>query len=313
MNIVHWKYAVEVEKTRSISKAAENLFMGQPNLSRAIRELEESLGITIFKRTPKGIEVTPEGEEFLQYAKKILRQIDEVEQLYAGGKNETQHFSVSVPRAGYISCAFAEFAKHIDMSRPAEIFYKETNTSRAINNVLNADYQMGIIRYQKVFQPYFDAMLQDKGLDSRLIWEFSYVAAVSEHSPLAKKESFSLAELAGYIEIAHADPYVPSLPLVDVKKAELSEHVNKRIYVFERGSQMDLLSTVPNTFMWVSPVPEEVRRLYGIVERQSPENKKIYRDVLITRKGYRLSELDRAFLENVNKIIARLQGFSSNR
>ena len=313
MNIVHWKYAVEVEKTRSIIKAAENLFMGQPNLSRAIRELEESLGITIFKRTPKGIEVTPEGEEFLQYAKKILRQIDEVEQLYAGGKNETQHFSVSVPRAGYISCAFAEFAKHIDMSRPAEIFYKETNTSRAINNVLNADYQMGIIRYQKVFQPYFDAMLQDKGLDSRLIWEFSYVAAVSEHSPLAKKESFSLAELAGYIEIAHADPYVPSLPLVDVKKAELSEHVNKRIYVFERGSQMDLLSTVPNTFMWVSPVPEEVRRLYGIVERQSPENKKIYRDVLITRKGYRLSELDRAFLENVNKIIARLQGFSSNR
>ena len=313
MNIVHLKYAVEVEKSRSISKAAANLFMGQPNLSRAIKELEESLGITIFKRTPKGIEVTPEGEEFLQYAKKILRQIDEVEKLYAGGKNETQHFSVSVPRAGYISCAFAEFAKHIDMSHPAEIFYKETNTSRAINNVLNADYRMGIIRYQKVFEPYFDAMLHDKGLDSRLIWEFSYVAAVSENSPLAKKESFSLSELSDYIEIAHADPYVPSLPLVDVKKAELSEHVNKRIYVFERGSQMDLLSNVPNTFMWVSPVPQEVRRLYGIVERQSPENKKIYRDVLITRKGYHLSELDQAFLDNVNKIIAQLQGFSCNR
>ncbi len=306
MNIVHMKYAVEVEKTRSISKAAENLFMGQPNLSRAIKELEESLGITIFKRTPKGMEVTPDGEEFLQYARKILRQIEEVEQIYAGGKIDKQQFSISVPRAGYISCAFAEFAKHIDMSRPAEIFYKETNTSRAINNILNADYQLGIIRYQKVFEPYFEAMLRDKGLESRLVWEFSYVAAMSEKSPLAQKESFSLSELSDYIEIAHADPYVPSLPLVDVKKAELSEHVDKRIFVFERGSQMDLLSTVPRTFMWVSPVPEYVRRLYGIVERQSPENKKVYRDVLIYRKGYHLTELDQAFLDNVDKIIAQL-------
>lgn len=306
VNILHLKYAVEVGKTRSISKAAENLFMGQPNLSRAIKELEESLGIDIFKRTSKGIDITPEGEEFLQYAKNILRQIDEVEQMYKGENAVKQKFSISVPRAGYISCAFAEFAKNIDMARPAEIFYKETNTSRAIKNILTSDYKLGIIRYQKVFEPYFEALLRDKGLEGKLVWEFSYVAAMSEKNPLAKKEFFSLNELSDYIEIAHADPYVPSLPLVDVKKAELSESVNKRIYVFERGSQLDLLSTVPSTFMWVSPVPEHIKKLYGIVERQSPENKKIYRDVLIYRKGYTLTPLDNAFMDNVYKIINNL-------
>ena len=67
MNIVHLKYAVEIARTKSISKAAENLYMAQPNLSRAVKELEEALGITIFKRTSKGITVTPEGEEFLRY------------------------------------------------------------------------------------------------------------------------------------------------------------------------------------------------------------------------------------------------------
>lgn len=307
MNIMHLKYALEVEKTRSISKAAENLFMGQPNLSRAIRELEESLGITIFKRTPKGIDLTPEGEEFLQYAKEIQRRIDEVEQLYRGGRPVKQQFSVSVPRAGYISCAFARFASSIDRTRPAEIFYKETNTARAVNNILNSDYKLGIIRYQTVFEPYFTAMLRDKGLEGLLIWEFSYVAAVSKNSPLARKESFHLSELSDYIEIAHADPYVPSLPLVDVKKAELSEHVDKRIFVFERGSQMELLSGVPNTFMWVSPVPEQMRALHGIVERQSPENKKRYKDVLIYRKGYRLSDLDNAFLDNVRAVVDELK------
>ena len=114
MNILHLKYAVEVEKTRSINRAAENLFMAQPNLSRAIRELEESLGITIFHRTSKGISVTPQGEEFLQYAKKILSQIDEVEALYKNARTGKQSFSISVPRASYISAAFTEFSKKID-------------------------------------------------------------------------------------------------------------------------------------------------------------------------------------------------------
>ena len=62
MNLLHLKYAVEVAKTRSINKAAENLYMNQPNLSRAIKELEESLGVMLFKRTSRGIQITPEGE-----------------------------------------------------------------------------------------------------------------------------------------------------------------------------------------------------------------------------------------------------------
>lgn len=64
MNIAHLKYAVEVEKTASITKAAENLFMGQPNLSRGIKELEETLGVKIFKRTSKGIVPTPQERSF---------------------------------------------------------------------------------------------------------------------------------------------------------------------------------------------------------------------------------------------------------
>ena len=98
MNILHLKYAVEISKTKSISRAAQNLYMGQPNLSRAIKELEESLGITIFRRTSKGITVTPEGEEFLQYAKPIISQVDAIEELYRNGKTGKQYFSVCAPR-----------------------------------------------------------------------------------------------------------------------------------------------------------------------------------------------------------------------
>lgn len=299
MNVMHMKYAVEIANTKSISKAAENLYMGQPNLSRAIKELEESLGITIFKRTTKGISVTPEGEEFLQYAKRIISQVEEVEEIYRNGKSKKQRFSVCVPRASYISDAFAEFAKNIDTSVSAEIFYKETNSMRTINNIVKEDYNLGIIRYQSSFDKYFTSMFNEKKLMHETITEFSYVLLMSKSHPLADKEKIELKDLADYIEISHADPYVPSLPLIDVKKAELSESVDKHIFVFERGSQFVLLEKVPTTFMWVSPIPDELLEKYSLVQKKCIGNTKLYKDVLIYRKGYKLTELDDAFITEV--------------
>lgn len=85
MNLQHLKYAVEVEKTGSITQAAENLYMGQPNLSKAIKELEGTLGVILFKRTSKGVLPTAQGKEFLRYAKSILDQVERMEELYRSG------------------------------------------------------------------------------------------------------------------------------------------------------------------------------------------------------------------------------------
>lgn len=275
--------------------------MGQPNLSRAIKELEDSLGVTIFKRTSKGISPTPNGEEFLLYAKKILSQVDEVEAMFKNNRNDKQTFSISVPRASYIASAFTEFSKSIDMKRQAEIYYKETNSMRAITNLLQADYRLGIIRYQNTFEQYFKTMLHEKDIASELLYEFTYTAIMSKNHPLAGKQLIEFSDLSSCIEIAHADPYVPSLPLIDVKKAELSEFVDKRIFVFERGSQFDLLTNVPNTFMWVSPIPKRMLEQFGLVELNCAANTRKYRDVLIYRKGYHFTDLDQRFIDEVKR------------
>ena len=89
------KYAVEVAKCGSINKAAEILLMNQPNLSRAIKELEASLGVEIFSRSAKGMVVTPEGETFLRYATSILKQVDEVEGLFKKSTTDKKKFSLS--------------------------------------------------------------------------------------------------------------------------------------------------------------------------------------------------------------------------
>lgn len=295
MNILHMKYALEVAKQGSLSKASNTLLIAVPNISRSIKELENDLGITIFERTAQGMSLTPDGEEFIGYAKGILSQIEQVEQLYREGPEKKQRFSISVPRACYISDAFSEFSKSLSKD-PAEIFYKETNSQRTINNILNHDYRLGIIRYAENYDKYFKAMLEEKDLAYEVITEFSYCLIMSRDNPLAAKDEITFDDLSNYIEIAHADPYVPSMPLSKVVKEELPDNVRRRIFIFERASQFDLLSKNPETFMWVSPVPKTMLERYGIVQKRCVDNRKIYKDVLIYKNGYKLSPLDKAFI-----------------
>ena len=125
MNILHVKYAIEVARLGSLSRAAETLLTAQPNISRSIKELESDLGITIFNRSAKGMELTPEGSEFIRYASEMLKQIDELESFYKKGAPRRQRFSVSVPRACYISEAFAEFSMMSDIFTPSRVILPE--------------------------------------------------------------------------------------------------------------------------------------------------------------------------------------------
>lgn len=295
MNLLHMKYALEVAKSGSINKAAEVLMVAAPNVSRSIKELETDFGITIFKRTQNGTKLTPEGEEFINYAKGVLRQIDEIERFYKTGAPKKQKFSISVPRACYISEAFANFSKSLS-KEAAEVFYKETNSQRTIHNMTEHDYKLGIIRYAENYDKYFKSMLEEKGFQYELVTEFTYSLIMSADNPLAKKEVITFDDLTDYIEIAHADPYVPSMPLSKVVKEELPDNIDRRIFIFERASQFDLLSLNPETFMWVSPAPQSLLERYNLVLKKCADNKKVYKDVLIYKNGYKLSKLDRQFI-----------------
>ena len=300
MNMLHAKYAVEVARLGSLSKAAESLLVAQPNVSRSIKLLEADIGINIFKRTSKGMELTVEGEEFISYAVRILNQIEEVESLYQQGNPNNQRFSISVPRACYISAAFAQFSKMIRKD-PAEIYYKETNSRRTIRNILNNDYRLGIIRYAENYDKFFKEYIEEKGLCGELIVEFSYVLIMSRKNPLAEKEVITFDNLPPYIEIAHADPYVPSLPISKVVKDELPNNIDRRIFIFERASQFDLLSENPETFMWVSPASKEILDRYDLVQRRCIDNKKIYKDVLIYRKEHKITQIEKNFISELYK------------
>ncbi len=301
MNLLHMKYALEIAKTNSINKAAETLYVGQSALSRAIKGLEASLGVALFERSAKGMQLTPDGEIFVSYAKSVLKQVDDIEKLFSDGSVSKKRFSISVPRASYISDAFTRFTMLLGKDDTVELFYKETNSMRAIKSILDEDYRLGIIRYAKSYDQYYKTMLDEKEFDYELVAEFRYVLVMSKQSPLSALDSIAFDDLRDYMEIAHADPYIPSLPLAQVKKEELPDNINRRIFVFERGSQFELLTQNPETFMWVSPIPKTLLDRYGLIQRVCAENKREYRDVLIHRKDYTLTDLDHWFIDELIK------------
>lgn len=300
MDLAHLRYAVEIAQTRSIRQAAENLYMGQPNLSRAIRDLEDELQIQIFRRTSRGVSITPEGEEFLQHARRILLQADEIENIYKNKKLPQQKFSVCAARASYISQAFARFTQSVAVQhaaeQPFEFNYKETNSMKAIAKLLSGDYNLAVIRYQTIFDKYFVELFREKSLSGTMIAEFPYYVTLAADDPLAKKEALLLEDLQPGIEILHADPYVPSLSTADLLKAESPAAVSRKVYIFERGTQFSLLEQVSGSFMWMSRVPADLLEKYNLVQRRCSDHARIYKDVLVQCKNYKRTELDDQFI-----------------
>lgn len=301
MNLLHIKYAVEVAETGSINRAAEKLMIGQPNLSRAVRELESSLGVRIFQRSARGMSLTPEGETFMSYARSILQQVDALENTFQKGTPAKKRFSISVPRAWYIAEAFSNFSASLENEPDIELFYRETSTYPAVTGVSQEDYKLAIIRYAECYEDHYKMMFDEKNLRSSDITRFRRMLITSRKSLLAAKYTVSTADLSGYTQIAYADPYVPQLQPSEVRKSELVLTTRKRIFIYERASLCTLLSDNPNTFILDAPSSQTWLDRYGLVMKPLADEERIYKDVMICRNDYSYSVLDNMFLSELYK------------
>ncbi len=301
MNTQHLKYAIEVERTCSITQAAENLYMGQPSLSKAIRELEDTIGYTIFERTSKGVTPTSKGTEFLTYARNMLHQLEKMEALSEASPVNSQNFNITIPRGSYIADAITRFVAEFDDSKGIYVNVHETNSFQVINNIIDGPFNIGIIRYQVAYENYFYDYLTEKKLQSEPLWEFDHLALMSVNHPLANEDKVLYEELKEFTQIEHGDTIIPYLMQGNNMKANKEENTARKIYIYERCSQYDMLSTIPTTYMWVSPIPEKWLTRYNLTQRKCRAPGHRYKDVFIYPKDYKLTELDRKFIDKLSE------------
>jgi DNA-binding transcriptional LysR family regulator len=298
------KYALEVEKTGSITKAADRLYMNQPHLSKTIHELEGSLGVKIFKRTARGMTPTKKGAEFLACAKEVMFHLERMENLFDSGASDTIYFSISAPRASYVSYAFAEFLKSASGGAKLNIDYREANSISAIDDVAEKRSGIGIIRFQSDYANYFNYLLDKKNLESEPLWEFEYLVLFSKDHPLAgANEPVDCGKLGDYLEITDESSLLLNVLPQKMKTASRERKKRGEIAIYERGCQLEILNRVRTTYMWTSPVPKEVLSMFSLAQKKTnlPNNKQ--RDCLIFRKGYKFNAEDRRFVDKLNETI----------
>ena len=289
ISVKQMRYAVEIAHCGSINQAAQNLYVTQSSLSKAMKELESTLGYAVFQRTPAGTTVTEEGQPFLEIAQQVVYKLELLERQSQQRNEQLAAMKISIPRATYITYAFTEFFKKIQNREQIQINFSETNSQEAIDNILSRGFQLGIIRYPEFMEENTRRLLHQKHLRVRPIWTFSYMLLVSGESPLAAKDKVSPKDLIGYTELVHGDEESAFLP----EPAGGAER--KRIYLYERGSQFDLLANVPSTYMWVSPIPQKLLDKNQLIQRSCKTANNLYKDVMIFREDYHFSEYDRLF------------------
>lgn len=191
----------------------------------------------------------------------------------------------------------------MDLSRDISVNYRETNSMQAIKNVADGVNNIALVRYQTVYEPFFLKYLKERRLQCEQIWEFGKLALMSQAHPLAWQGSINQADLDEYTEIVHGDVAVPNLPASDARLMDNSECKRRCIVIYERGSQFELLSRLPTTYMWVSPIPEDVLGCFDLVQKKCPVPDNSYKDVLICREGYRLNRNEILFLEKLRDTV----------
>lgn len=202
MTLKQLRYAVTVADTGNITEAAARLFIAQPSLTSAIRELENEYGITIFDRSNKGVEITAEGEEFLGYARQVLEQTDLIEERYTGKTEGKTRFCVSSQHYSFAVEAFVELLK-LHGGNKYEFHMRETQTFDIIDDVAKLRSEIGILYLNAFNETVIMKTLRDNGLVFEPLFRAKPHVFISNHSPLAKKKSLTLDDLKPYPRLAY--------------------------------------------------------------------------------------------------------------
>lgn len=295
MNTQHFRYAVEVERTGSISQAAENLYISQPTISKVIKELEDTLGITIFRRTPRGTVATEKGAQFLAYAREALLQVDKMERLSRPDEREGHLLSAALPHADYLLQGLMTLAADIRLEEGARLSVDETDAMQALSGLLDGRYRLAVIRYPAARETYFADYLKNNGLISEVIWTFEPLILTAQDGAVAAIDRLSEEKLEGFVEIESDDGRTPYLTGGE------DNRTGRLISVSAQSERLELLSCVGDAYLWASPTPTRRLTRYNLVQRRCPGTARRWTDALVLRRGRALTELERKF---VNRLYA---------
>ena len=294
MTLNQLKYAIIVAESESFNEAAKKLFISQPSLSSAIRELEEEIGVELFRRTNRGISVTPEGEEFLGYARQVVEQYELIESKYVSKEHTKKKFSVSTQHYTFAVKAFVELVKKIGMDE-YECAVHETKTYDVISDVKSFKSEIGILYLDDFNRKVLLKIFKENGLEFTELFPCKTYVYLWRGNPLAKKEKITFEDLEEYPCLSFDQGSHNAFYFAE---EVLSTYDYKRIIkANDRATLLNLMVGLNAYTLCSGIVCEELNGdEYCAIPLDSEEEMMIG---YISRKGVPLSRLGKMYLEEI--------------
>lgn len=296
MTLTQLRYIITVASSVSMNDAARKLFISQPSLSSSIRELEQEIGIDIFIRSNRGISLTPQGEEFVGYARQVITQFEMMEQKYVSQETPRKHFSVSSQHYAFAVDAFSRMVQTYDTDEYDFSIY-ETRTYDVITNVKKFKSEIGILYINDFNKKVMTKLFEENDLEFHPLLECGMYAYMWKKHPLAKKKSVTLDDLNEYPCITFEQGENNSFYFAEEMFTAYPFH--QTIRVCDRATGLNLMVGL-NAFTICSGIICE--NLNG---SEHCAVKLKTRDVstvgYITRKGMQISRLGRHYIEELQK------------
>lgn len=238
MTIQQLKYIIKIVECGSITEAARQLYISQPSLSAALKEIETEFGIEIFYRTSKGISLSSDGTEFLSYARQIVEQSELLEQRYTNKKPLKQLCSISTQHYAFAVNAFVNLISSLH-GEEYEVTLRETRTYEIIEDVANFRSEIGILYFSDFNEKVLKKFIREKHLTFTPLFEAKPHVFISASHPLAKRKEVSLEELYDYPFLAFEQGTYNSFYFSE--EILSTEPHKKEIHVSDRATLFNLL------------------------------------------------------------------------
>lgn len=296
MTLSQLKYVITVANARSLNEAAKKLYITQPSLSSAIRELEEEIGVVLFHRSNRGISLTVEGEEFIGYARQVVEQYQLMEDKYVQHETRKKKFSVSMQHYSFAVNAFVEMVKQFGMDE-YEFAIHETKTYEVIEDVKNFKSEVGILYRNEFNEKVLNKLFHEFNLEFYEILKCGIYVYMWKGNPLAEKKEITLEELADYPCLAFEQGNYNSFYFAE---EVLSTYEYKRLIKADDRATMHNLMIGLNGYTLCSGILcEELNGAdFCAVKLVSDEVMSIG---YIKRKGVSLSPLGQKYIEEIAK------------
>lgn len=303
MTLLQIKYVLTIAEVGSMNRSAEKLFVSQPTLTSAVKELEKETGISIFNRTGKGISVTSEGMEFLRYARQVYLQYELLESKYSDKAKIKHKFGVSTQHYSFVSKAFAEMVKQFDTLQ-FEFAIRETKTAMVIRDVSEMRSEIGILYLSDYNRSILNKLLKDNDLEfHQLVKCPAYVYLWRGH-PLAGESSITLKQLTDYPCLSFEQGPQGSSFLAEEILTE--NEYPRRIYANDRATMLNLMVALNGYTLCSGIICEELNGTDFVVipYQEDAENKNSVMEIgYIKKKGCLLSKIGEVFLAEIDRYL----------